>query len=43
MFALTHSNTQEDERIGLAEFYCVFGLHNCLKFSQPPSCLDEAM
>ena len=22
---------------------CVSGLHNCLEFSQPPSCLDEAM
>ena len=22
---------------------CVFGLHNCLEFSQPPLCLDQAM
>ena len=26
-----------------ASLDCVSGLHNCLEFSQPPSCLDEAM
>ena len=26
-----------------ATLACILGLHNCLEFSQLPSCLDEAM
>ena len=44
MFIEPHLNTR-DQRVGriLESYGDGSGLHNCLKFSQPSSCLDEAI